>query len=49
LKVSTRKLTGEVRAYTWKLGKLRSIAFSADGTLAAAGTGKGQVVWDVDL
>jgi hypothetical protein len=42
--------TGEVRAFTWKLGRLRSIAFSADGTLAAAGTDKGQVVvWDVDL
>lgn len=42
--------TGEVRAFTWKLGRLRSICFSPDGTLAAAGTDKGQVVvWDVDL
>lgn len=41
---------GEVRAFTWKLGKMRSITFSSDGTLAAAGTDKGQVVvWDVDL
>jgi WD40 repeat protein len=35
---------------TWKVGRMRSIAFSPDGALAAAGADKGQVVvWDVDL
>ena len=38
------------RTFTWDVGKMRSICFSPDGTLAAAGTDKGQVVvWDVDL
>lgn len=38
------------RTFTWKIGRMRSIAFSPDGTLAAAGSDKGQiVVWDVDL
>jgi len=38
------------RAFTWKVGKLRSVAFSPDGTLAAAGSDRGTVVvWDVDL
>ena len=37
------------RTFTWDIGKMRSIAFSPDGTLAAAGSDKGQViVWDVD-
>jgi WD40 repeat protein len=41
--------TGETRTFTWNLGRLRSVCFSRDGTLAAAGTDKGQaVVWDVD-
>jgi WD40 repeat protein len=36
--------------FTWKVGRMRSIAFSPDGALAAAGSDKGQViVWDVDL
>lgn len=36
--------------FTWKVGRMRSIAFSPDGALAAAGSEKGQVVvWDVDL
>jgi WD40 repeat protein len=38
------------RTFTWDIGKMRSIAFSKDGTLAAAGSDKGKVVvWDVDL
>lgn len=40
----------EARAFTWRIGKMRSITFSRDGTLAAAGSDKGQVVvWGVDL
>jgi WD40 repeat protein len=36
--------------FTWKVGRMRSIAFSPDGALAAAGADKGQVVvWDVDV
>jgi WD40 repeat protein len=36
--------------FTWKIGKMRSIAFSPDGALAAAGSDTGKVVvWDVDL
>ena len=42
--------TGAFRAFTWELGRMRSVCFSPDGTLAAAGSDKGQVVvWDVDL
>jgi WD40 repeat protein len=38
------------RTFTWDIGRMRSIAFSPDGTLAAAGGDKGKiVVWDVDL
>jgi WD40 repeat protein len=38
------------KTFTWKVGKLRSVAFSPDGTVAAVGGDKGQVVvWDVDL
>jgi WD40 repeat protein len=38
------------RAFTWKAGRMRSVCFSPDGALAAAGTDKGQViVWDVDF
>jgi WD40 repeat protein len=39
-----------VKAYTWNVGRLRSVAFSPDGTRAAVGSDRGQVVvWDVDL
>jgi WD40 repeat protein len=38
-----------VRKFDWKLGMMRSVAFSPDGTLAAAGGADGKiVVWDVD-
>jgi WD40 repeat protein len=38
------------RTFTWDVGKMRSTAFSPDGTLAAAGSDTGKVVvWDVDL
>lgn len=44
------KTFAEQRAYTWKIGRLRSVAFSPDGALAAVGSDKGQVVvWDVDV
>ena len=36
--------------FTWEIGRLRSVAFSPDGTLAAVGSDTGKVVvWDVDL
>lgn len=39
-----------VRTFTWDIGRMRSIAFSPDGTLAAAGSDSGKVVvWDVDV
>jgi WD40 repeat protein len=39
-----------VRSFNWDIGRLRSVAFSPDGMLAAAGGDRGKVVvWDVDL
>jgi WD40 repeat protein len=39
-----------VQAFNWEVGRLRSLAFSPDGMLAAAGGDKGKiVVWDVDF
>lgn len=39
-----------LRKFKWNIGPLRSVAFSPDGTLAAAGGDDGKiVVWDVDL
>ena len=38
------------KTFTWDVGRMRSVAFSPDGTLAAAGSDKGKVVvWDVDV
>ena len=38
------------RTFTWEIGKMRSVCFNPEGTLAAAGSENGKVVvWDVDL
>jgi WD40 repeat protein len=39
-----------VKQFTWDIGRLKAVALSADGALAAVGSDTGQiVVWDVDL
>jgi WD40 repeat protein len=39
-----------MRTFDWDIGKLKSVAFNAEGTLAAAGGDTGKVVvWDVDV
>ncbi|MBN9122434.1 MAG: hypothetical protein J0I06_25375 [Planctomycetes bacterium] len=46
LDVNTGAIT---RKFRWKLGEMRAVCFSPDGTLAAAGAANGKiVVWDVD-
>lgn len=38
------------KTFTWNAGKMRSVCFSPDGSLGAAGTDAGTVVvWDMDL
>jgi WD40 repeat protein len=38
------------RTFTWDIGRMRSVCFSPDGLLAAAGSDTGKVVvWDVDV
>jgi WD40 repeat protein len=40
----------EVVAYTWPVGRVSALAFHPDGTLAAVGGDRPEVVlWDVDL
>jgi len=39
----------EIRAYAWKVGRLRSVAVAPDGLTAAAGSDSGKVVvWDLE-
>jgi WD40 repeat protein len=43
---ATRRLA---KTFTWRVGRLRSVAFSPDGTRAAVGSDTGHVVvWDMD-
>ena len=37
-----------IAAYDWKVGRINGVAISPDGTLAACGTRRGVIVWDVD-
>jgi WD40 repeat protein len=39
-----------VGRFTWQIGRLKAVAVSQDGTLAAAGSDRGEIViWDVDV
>ncbi len=39
-----------VKSFAWKIGKLRAVCFSADGTRAAALSANGKImVWDMDI
>ena len=39
-----------VNRFTWQVGRLKAVAVSPDGMLAAAGGDKGDIViWDVDV
>ncbi len=50
VKIYDTKTWEVARTFTWDIGRMRSIAFSPDGSLAAAGSDAGKiVVWDVDL
>ncbi|MBP3956095.1 hypothetical protein J8F10_12460 [Gemmata sp. G18] len=41
---------GLARSFAWDIGRMRSVAFSPDGLLMAAGSDVGQIVlWDIDL
>jgi WD40 repeat protein len=45
--IAARTMVG---GFNWEVGRLRSVTLNADGSLAAAGADKGQIVlWDVDL
>jgi WD40 repeat protein len=36
--------------FSWDIGRMRSVAFSPDGNLAAAGSDTSRIVlWDIDL
>jgi WD40 repeat protein len=38
-----------IRTFSWDIGRVRSVAFSPDGAVAAAGGDTGKVVvWGVD-
>jgi len=50
VKVYDTEAWAVVRVFTWEVGRMRSITFSPDGMLAAAGGDQGQIVlWDWDL
>jgi WD40 repeat protein len=50
VKVYETATWGLARTFDWDVGRLRSVCFSPDGCLAAAGSDRGKVVvWDFDL